>query len=103
MSLPSADEHPLFYVGGLALIGLLSVVLEMLASIVLILGTYRASRILFGQLLSGVMHATMRCVNMRYHETREIYPSSQMARHYTHWEDSEQVFERYVISRLVKR
>lgn len=59
-ALPSADEHPLFYVGGLALIGLLDILFAMFASIVLILGTYRASEILFEQLLRGVMRATMR-------------------------------------------
>jgi hypothetical protein len=61
---PSADEHPLFYVAGYALIGFVAIVLELFASVVLILGTYRASRILFGQLLRSVVGA-----QMRWHDT----------------------------------
>lgn len=63
-ALPSAEEHPLFYVAGYAIIGLLAIVLELFASIILVLGTYRASRILFGQLLRSVVGA-----QMRWHDT----------------------------------
>lgn len=75
-AMPSADEHPLFYVGGLAIIGFLDMIFAMLASIVLILGTYRASTILFSQLLNGVMRATMRFVMASYLGTHHLLDSS---------------------------
>ncbi|KAG8843469.1 hypothetical protein FRC20_003943, partial [Serendipita sp. 405] len=63
-SLPSADERPLFYVGVFAAIGFASIILEMCASTILVLGAYRASRILFQRLLEGITRATM-----RWHDT----------------------------------
>jgi hypothetical protein len=69
---PSADEHPLFYVAGYALIGFVAIVLELFASAVLILGTYRASRILFGQLLRSVVGA-----QMRWHDTNPTGKSNR--------------------------
>lgn len=64
MEFPSADEHPLFYVGVYAAIGIGSVLLDMIANAALIFGAYRASRLLFKRLLDNVIHATM-----RWHDT----------------------------------
>jgi hypothetical protein len=45
--LPSAEEHPLFYVGVFACIGLGVVFISILGQITLAFGSYRASKILF--------------------------------------------------------
>ncbi|PVF92981.1 hypothetical protein CPB86DRAFT_768539 [Serendipita vermifera] len=63
-ALPSADEHPMYYVGVFALIGLLSIILEMVGSAVLVYGAYQASKSMFRQLLDSVTRATM-----RWHDT----------------------------------
>lgn len=62
--LPSADDHPLFYVSvyaalgiGICLIGILGVIAQMI-------GSYRASKLLFTQLLNSVVRATT-----RWHDT----------------------------------
>jgi ABC-type multidrug transport system fused ATPase/permease subunit len=57
---PSAEEHPMFYVAVFACIGLGVVVINIAAQIVLAVGSYRASRRLFKDLLETVMKATMR-------------------------------------------
>jgi ABC-type multidrug transport system fused ATPase/permease subunit len=64
ITLPSAQEHPMFYVGVYAIIGFLAVIGTLLASATLIFGGYRASKILFKRLLTGVTRATM-----RWHDT----------------------------------
>lgn len=61
---PPADEQPFFYVGVFASIGFALLISELLGSGVLILGSYRASRILFGRTLDSVTRATM-----RFHDT----------------------------------
>ncbi|KAG8815537.1 hypothetical protein FRC18_001456 [Serendipita sp. 400] len=58
--LPSAEEHPLFYVGIFACIGIGIVFINLLGQIVLAIGAYRASKRLFTDLLQTVMHCTMR-------------------------------------------
>lgn len=64
ISLPPASDHPMFYVAIYAIVGLVALLGETLASAVLVLGAYRASRILFQRLLYSVTHATM-----RWHDT----------------------------------
>lgn len=58
--LPSAEEHPLFYVGIFACIGLGVVFINILGQITLAFGSYRGSKILFKSLLETVTFATMR-------------------------------------------
>jgi ABC-type multidrug transport system fused ATPase/permease subunit len=58
--LPSADEHPLFYVGVFACIGLGIVAVNLIGQVILMVGSYQASKSLFTQLLHSVMRATMR-------------------------------------------
>ncbi|THH08106.1 hypothetical protein EW145_g2928 [Phellinidium pouzarii] len=58
--LPSAYEHPLFYVGVYAAIGLFTVVISITSVATQYTGALRASRILFKQLLIAVVRATMR-------------------------------------------
>ena len=65
--LPSANVHPLFYVGVYALIGLLTVVFSVFSASTQFLGSIRASRKLFSQLLYSIVHATM-----RWHDTTPI-------------------------------
>ena len=58
--LPRAQDHPLFYVGVYALIGLASGFTNILSIITQFLGALRASRLLFKRLLNSVIRATMR-------------------------------------------
>ncbi|TDL21671.1 multidrug resistance-associated ABC transporter [Rickenella mellea] len=58
--LPSAQDHPLFYVGVYALIGMATAIVRLISSITQFVGALRASRKLFRQLLTAVMRATMR-------------------------------------------
>jgi hypothetical protein len=62
--LPSAIEHPLFYIGVYSALGLGSAFLGVLAAIVQYTGALRASKVLFKQLLVSVVRATM-----RWHDT----------------------------------
>ena len=62
--LPSANEHPLFYIGVYSALGLGSAFLGVLAAIVQYTGALRASKVLFKQLLVSVVRATM-----RWHDT----------------------------------
>lgn len=64
ISLPSAEEHPLFFIGVYSALGLGSAFLGVLAAIVQYTGALRASRVLFKQLLVSVVRATM-----RWHDT----------------------------------
>jgi len=64
ISLPSAREHPLFYIGVYSALGLGSAVLGVLTAIVQYTGALRASKVLFQQLLISVVRATM-----RWHDT----------------------------------
>ena len=64
ISLPSAKEHPLFYIGIYSALGLGSAFLGVLSVIVQITGALRASKVLFKQLLVSVVRATM-----RWHDT----------------------------------
>jgi ABC transporter transmembrane region len=64
ISLPSAKEHPLFYIGVYSALGLGSAFLGVLTVIVQITGALRASKVLFKQLLVTVVRATM-----RWHDT----------------------------------
>jgi ABC-type multidrug transport system fused ATPase/permease subunit len=57
---PDAHQHPLFYVGVFAAIGFATVAVGILAAAAQYTGALRASRILFKQLLVGVVRATMR-------------------------------------------
>ncbi|KAJ6590007.1 hypothetical protein DFH09DRAFT_1359037 [Mycena vulgaris] len=61
---PSAVEHPLFYVGIYALIGLTSAFFSVCSSVAQITGALRASRTLFKALLVTVVRATF-----RFHDT----------------------------------
>ena len=64
ISLPSAKEHPLFYIGVYSALSLGSAFLGVLAAIVEYTGALRASKVLFKQLLISVVRATM-----RWHDT----------------------------------
>lgn len=57
---PRAQDHPLFYIGIYALIGLAIATASILSTITQYTGALRASRILFKRLLLGVVRATMR-------------------------------------------
>lgn len=58
--LPPVQEHPMFYVAVYAGIGLISLIISVTATATQYLGALRASRILFKQLLTQVVRATMR-------------------------------------------
>lgn len=58
--LPRAQDHPLFYVGIYAAIGLGAATINIASIITQITGALRASRLLFRQLLVAVVRATMR-------------------------------------------
>jgi ABC-type multidrug transport system fused ATPase/permease subunit len=60
VQLPDANEHPMFYVGIFAAIGLGGALVATLSSYVQLTGALKASRRLFQQLLVGVVRATMR-------------------------------------------
>ncbi|KAI0275322.1 multidrug resistance-associated ABC transporter [Gloeopeniophorella convolvens] len=62
--LPNAQQHPLFYIGIYAALGLGSAFVGVLSAIVQYTGALRASRVLFKQLLVSVVRATM-----RWHDT----------------------------------
>jgi ABC-type multidrug transport system fused ATPase/permease subunit len=62
--LPSANEHPLFYIGVYSALGLGSAFVGVLSAIVQFTGALRASRVLFKRLLVSVVRATM-----RWHDT----------------------------------
>ena len=64
ISLPSAKEHPLFYIGVYAALGLGSAFVGVLSAIVQYTGALRASKVLFARLLIAVVRATM-----RWHDT----------------------------------
>lgn len=64
LNLPSAREHPLFYISVYAAVGLGSAFVGVLSAIVQYTGALRASRVLFKQLLVSVVRATM-----RWHDT----------------------------------
>lgn len=59
-NLPSAEQHPLFYVGVYASIGLCTTLVVIISVTTQYTGALRASRILFKKLLVAVVHATMR-------------------------------------------
>jgi hypothetical protein len=63
-NLPSAREHPLFYIGVYSALGFGSAFLGVLAAIVEYAGAIRASKVLFKRLLISVVQATM-----RWHDT----------------------------------
>lgn len=58
--LPDAHVNPLFYVGIYALIGFMTVAVNIMSSATQYIGALRASRRLFKQLLETVVRATMR-------------------------------------------
>lgn len=62
--LPSADDHPLFYVSVYAAIGIGICFIGILGVIAQMIGSLRASKLLFSQLLNTVVRATM-----RWHDT----------------------------------
>ncbi|KAJ3842758.1 hypothetical protein EV361DRAFT_888642 [Lentinula raphanica] len=61
---PNVHEHPMFYVGVYAGIGVLNALVSVIATAVQYTGALRASRILFKQLLVTVVRATF-----RFHDT----------------------------------
>jgi len=63
LELPPADEHPMFYVGVFAAIGIGGGLVLLLTLIVRYVAALRASKKLFKQLLDAVVHATMRWFN----------------------------------------
>ncbi|KAJ6468022.1 hypothetical protein C8R47DRAFT_1325922 [Mycena vitilis] len=64
---PSAVEHPLFYVGVYAAIGLTSAFVGLCSTAAQYTGALRASRVLFKQLLVSVVRATF-----RFHDTTPL-------------------------------
>lgn len=59
-SLPSANDHPMFYLAVYAAIALSAVVMMLVNALALYTGSYWASKKLFQGLLGTVTHATMR-------------------------------------------
>ncbi|KAF8554053.1 hypothetical protein OG21DRAFT_1497299 [Imleria badia] len=59
-TLPDANEDPLFYVGVYGAIGLVTAAIGIASTAVQYTGALRASRLIFKQLLEGVVRATMR-------------------------------------------
>jgi hypothetical protein len=57
---PSAQKHPLFYIGIYAAIGLSTAFVSVASYVAQFTGALRASRLLFRRLLIGVVKATMR-------------------------------------------
>jgi hypothetical protein len=64
ISLPSAKEHPLFYISVYAALGLGSAFVGIMSAIVQYTGALRASKVLFKRLLVAVV-----CATMRWHDT----------------------------------
>jgi hypothetical protein len=64
LDLPSANDHPLFYVSVYAAIGIGTCLIGILGVIAQMIGSLRASKLLFSQLLNTVVRATM-----RWHDT----------------------------------
>jgi len=64
IQLPSAREHPLFYIGIYSALGLGTAFVGVLSAIVQYTGALRASKVLFMRLLVSVVRATM-----RWHDT----------------------------------
>jgi hypothetical protein len=64
IQLPSAREHPLFYIGIYSALGLGTAFVGVLSAIVQYTGALRASKVLFKRLLVSVVRATM-----RWHDT----------------------------------
>ncbi|KZS87429.1 hypothetical protein SISNIDRAFT_553186 [Sistotremastrum niveocremeum HHB9708] len=62
--LPSANDHPLFYVGIYGALGLLGALMSLISRAIQFTGAIRAARILFSQLLNSVINATL-----RWHDT----------------------------------
>ncbi|KAG8933322.1 hypothetical protein FRC02_012140 [Tulasnella sp. 418] len=58
--LPSANQHPMFYIAVYAAIGVGAALLSTLNSVVQFFGAFRASKILFKQLLHAVVGSPMR-------------------------------------------
>ncbi|KAG9009269.1 hypothetical protein FRB94_012338 [Tulasnella sp. JGI-2019a] len=58
--LPSATEHPLFYVAIYAAIGVAAALTAVINSFVMYTGAYRASKVLFTQLLKVIVRSPMR-------------------------------------------
>lgn len=58
--MPSASQHPLYYVAIYGAIGFGGVIITTVYTIVQYGGAVRASRLLFTRLLSSLVHATMR-------------------------------------------
>ncbi|KAI0003794.1 ABC transporter type 1, transmembrane domain-containing protein [Russula compacta] len=64
ISLPSAKEHPLFYIGVYSALGFGAALVGVFSAIVQFTGALRASRVLFMRLLDSIVRATM-----RWHDT----------------------------------
>ncbi len=62
--LPPAKDKPFFYVGVYALIGFTTVVVSICSAATQYTGALRASRNLFKRLLTSVVHATMRWMDV---------------------------------------
>lgn len=62
--LPSASEHPMFYVGIYAALGLIAALMSLTSRAIQFTGAIRAARIMFKQLLDSMVGATM-----RFHDT----------------------------------
>ncbi|KAJ6542743.1 multidrug resistance-associated ABC transporter [Mycena capillaripes] len=62
--LPSAAENPFFYIGIYAAIGMFGIFIQLLSVALQYAGAFRASRILFKQLLVAIVRATF-----RFHDT----------------------------------
>jgi hypothetical protein len=64
---PDARDHPFFYVGVYAAIGLTAVLAGNASMMAQYTGALRASRLLFKELLTTVIHATMRWYDVTPH------------------------------------
>ena len=71
-TLPDANEDPLFYVGIYGAIGLATAAVGITSTAVQYTGALRASRLIFKQLLEGVVRATMRWHDVTPQGERDI-------------------------------
>jgi ABC-type multidrug transport system fused ATPase/permease subunit len=63
-TLPNPSKHPLFYIGGYALLMVAGILVNATVIIINAVASIRASRNLFSQLFSSIMRATF-----RWHDT----------------------------------
>jgi ABC-type multidrug transport system fused ATPase/permease subunit len=76
LTLPDAEEHPMFYIGIYAAIGIGGGIVSLMTVCVQYFAALRASRKLFKRLLTTVIHATMRWFDTTPQVSRLTYYKS---------------------------